>query len=42
MKLLSFADDGRYTIFTNRDISRLVIPLFLNSSCSFWREQPTP
>ena len=27
-KLLSFADDERYTIFTNRDIFRLVIPLF--------------
>ena len=26
--LLSFADDERYTIFTNRDIFRLVIPLF--------------
>ncbi len=27
-KLFSFADDERYTIFTNRDIFRLVIPLF--------------
>ena len=27
-KLLSFADDERYTLFTNRDIFRLVIPLF--------------
>ena len=27
--LLSFADDKRYTLFTNRDIFRLVMPLFI-------------
>ena len=27
--LFSFADDKRYTIFTNRDIFRLVLPLFV-------------
>ena len=27
-KLLGFSDDERYTLFSNRDISRLIIPLF--------------